>query len=77
MARVMPSVDSIPTAAKAMPYRPMPVLAAPPERKNANRMHTATITMGTAVESIPRPRPPMIMVAEPVWLLLLSSWVGL
>ena len=73
----MPSVDSIPTAAKAMPYRPMPVLAAPPERKNANRMHTATITMGTAVESIPRPRPPMIMVAEPVWLLLLSSWVGL
>ena len=73
----MPSVDSIPTAAKAMPYRPMPVLAAPPERKNANRMHTATITMGTAVDSMPRPRPPMMMVAEPVWLLLLSSWVGL
>ena len=55
----------------------MPVLAAPPLRKKASRMHTATMTMGTAVDSMPRPRPPMMMVAEPVWLLPLSSWVGL
>ena len=73
----MPRVESMPTAARAMPYRPMPVLAAPPDRKKASRMHTATMTMGMAVDSMPRPRPPMMMVAEPVWLLLLSSWVGL
>ena len=73
----MPKVDSIPTAASAIPYRPIPALAAPPDRKNASRMQTATMMMGTAVDSIPRPRPPMMMVAEPVWLLPLSSWVGL
>ena len=77
MARVMPRVESIPTAARAMPYRPMLVLAAPPDRKKASRIQTATMMMGMAVDSMPRPRPPMMMVAEPVWLLLLSSWVGL
>ena len=40
-------------------------------------VQTATMIMGSAVDSIPRPRPPMMMVAEPVWLLPLSSWVGL
>ena len=60
-----------------MPYRPMLVLAAPPDRKKASRIQTATMMMGMAVDSMPRPRPPMMMVAEPVWLLLLSSWVGL
>ena len=62
----MPSVLSMPTAASAMPYRPMLALVPPPDRKNASRMHTATMTMGSAVDSMPKPRPPMMMVAEPV-----------
>ena len=73
----MPRVLSMPTAARAMPYRPMLALVEPPDRKKASRMQTATMMMGSAVDSMPRPRPPMMMVAEPVWLLLLSSWVGL
>ena len=73
----MPSVLSIPTAASAIPYRPIPALAAPPDRKKASRMQTATMMMGMAVDSIPKPRPPMMMVAAPVWLLPLSSCVGL
>ena len=49
-----------------MPYRPMLASAPPPDRKNASRIHTATMTMGSAVDSMPRPKPPMMMVAEPV-----------
>jgi len=60
-----------------MPYRPMLASVPPPDRKKASRMQTATMMMGIAVDSMPRPRPPMMMVAEPVWLLPLSSCVGL
>ena len=39
--------------------------------------HTAMMMMGTAVDSMPRLKPPMMMVAEPVSDLSARFWVGL
>ena len=71
---MIPRVESIPTAASAMPYIPN---APPPETKNATRIAATIITMGTTVESIPRPIPPMIVVADPVSASFASLRVGL
>ena len=86
MARVMPRVDSIPTAAIPMPYRPLekrisysapPVVREPPEARKETMMAMPMMMMGAAVDSIPREMPPMMVVAAPVSVESARFWVGL
>ena len=49
----------------------------PPDIKYATSTLTPTITIGSAVDFIPSPRPPIIIVAEPVSLVSASFFVGL
>ena len=58
VAKVMPSVDNIPTAAKATPYVPA--------RSLVSHMAMTTTIPGTTVLNIPSPNPPMMTVAGPV-----------
>ena len=69
----MPRVESIPTAASAMPYIPKPS----PETKYATSIAATIMIMGMAVESIPRPTPPIMVVAELVSESFASLRVGL
>ena len=72
VAKVIPKVESIPTAAMPIPYRPILRFAAlnstwkPFAQRYAKMIATPTVITGTAVESIPKPRPLMITVAGPV-----------
>ena len=59
-------MDSIPTPAIPMPYRPALKELAPPAQKKLTRTATATIRIETMVDFRPREMPPMMMVAEPV-----------
>ena len=77
VASVMPSVDSMPTAASAMPYSPLVDSVNPPDSAYAAITQIAMMMIGTAVDSMPRLRPPMMIVADPVSDLSASFWVGL
>ena len=62
----------MPTAAMPIPYRPILRFAAlnstwkPFAQRYAKMIATPTVITGTAVESMPKPRPLMITVAGPV-----------
>ena len=77
VASVMPNVESIPTAASAIPYKPKFPSVNPPDAPNATRIAIATIIIGNAVDIIPRPIPPIIIVAEPVSAFDARFFVGL
>ena len=81
VARVMPSVDSMPTAAMEMPYRPrlsVSLLKTKSVAKPyASRMAAQMVITGMAVERMPRPTPLITTVAEPVWAASASFCVGL
>ena len=66
-----------------IPYKPIERFVAqnsmwnPFAHKYARIIATPTVTTGIAVESIPKPKPLIITVAGPVWLLSLTFCVGL
>mmetsp|Transcript_55967 Transcript_55967/g.113951 ORF Transcript_55967/g.113951 Transcript_55967/m.113951 type:complete len:243 (-) Transcript_55967:1359-2087(-) len=68
VARVMDRVDSMPTAARAMPYWPA--------NSSHARMAMHTAKVGTTTDSMPTPRPLMITVAPPVGAAASISMVG-
>ena len=76
MARVMPRVESIPTAAMPMPNSPALTLWAPPLIRKLNTTTAPTMSTGSRVESIPSDRPSMTTVAGPVSAESASFWVG-
>ena len=82
----MPRVDSMPTAAMPMPYRPLEnrssyspeaVDRVPPAARKETMMAMPMITMGAAVDFMPREMPPMMVVAAPVSVESARAWVGL
>ena len=77
VARVMPKVESMPTAEMAMPYSPKEPLPAPPEIKKETSTEAAMMRIGAKVDSIPRERPLMTSVPEPVLAEPASRLVGL
>ena len=74
---MIPSVESIPTALKPTPYRPLANESAPPAVKKLTMIEIAIIITGIAVESIPSEIPSIIIVAEPVSDEPASFFVGL
>ena len=79
MAKVIPNVESIPTAAIPTPYNPMDILAKLNSAANRNEsiIPATIVSTGMAVEIIPVPIPFIITVAGPVSELLAISCVGL
>ncbi|OAV70732.1 hypothetical protein Barb7_03242 [Bacteroidales bacterium Barb7] len=76
---MIPSVESMPTAAIPIPYNPIPVLlkSKPEANRNEQIIPTTTDSTGIAVESIPKPSPEMMTVAGPVCPAADTSCVGL
>merc|ERR1711871_206928 len=68
VARVTPSVESMPPAPMEIPYTPAHALQP--------RMAAAMVTVGTTVESMPTPKPSMMTVAGPVSLFFAMFLVG-
>ncbi len=77
MARVMPKVESMPTAEMPMPYKPSLKLAAPPARRKLARTAAEMIRMGRKVERIPTEMPLITTGAVPLWAVHARSLVGL
>ena len=65
VASVMPSVLSMPTAAKPTPYRPIAISVKPPEQPYAATIPATIVTTGRPVENIPTEIPSIIVVAAP------------
>ena len=83
VARVIPSVESIPTAAIPIPYKPTPrfelkvmVIKSYCADINAKTIATLIVITGIAVEIIPNPNPEIITVAGPVFELSATLCVG-
>src|SRR5690625_5287413 len=68
IATIMPVIDSIATAATAMPYSP--------DSMNAAKIANARMMVGTKVEFMPTARPLMMLVALPVSLALAMRRTG-
>ena len=73
----MPSVASIPTAAKPTPYKPSMSSSPPPANVNAAMMATTMVASEAQVLNMPSATPPMMSVAGPVMACSLIFWVGL
>ncbi len=84
MAKVIPKVDNIPTAAIPIPYNPLERLVKsklpmvkPEAKRKANITPQTTAITGIATDNIPVPNPAIITVAGPVCPLAEIFLVGL
>ncbi len=85
MAKVMPNVESIPTDAIAIPYKPiltlsavsMLVISKPVAERNAISIAKTIVNTGIEVDINPVPIPEIITVAGPVFVLSAILIVGL